>query len=113
MPNTESSPVKYLKCQPKNSFYLFPTSATEIETEITKLKVNKSAGPFSIPIGVFKFIKSILSKPLETVFNASFITGVVADKFKIARVFPIFKNGLESNVSNYPQSHFSQFSVKS
>ena len=44
--NTETSPVKYLKRQPKNSFYLFPTSATEIETEITNSKVNKSRGSF-------------------------------------------------------------------
>ena len=43
----------------------------------------------------------MISKPLEIVFNSSFETGIVPDKFKIARVFPIFKNGLESNVSNY------------
>ena len=30
-----------------------------------------------------------------------FPTGIVPDKIKIAKVFPIFKNGLESNVSNY------------
>ena len=64
---------------------------------------NKSAGPFSIPVGIFKLIKFILSKPLETVLNASFITGVVPDKFKIARVY--------SNVSNYrPISLLSIFS---
>ena len=43
----------------------------------------------------------MISKPLEIVFNTSFATGIVPDKFKIARVFPVFKNELELQVNNY------------
>ena len=74
IPDTETTPNQFLKPQPHNSFYLFPTSTTEIEAEIEKL--NES-------------------------FNTSFATGIVPGKFKIARVFSVFKNGLESQVNNY------------
>ena len=90
-------------------FFLLPTSAAEIEQEISKLNVSKATGPFSIPTKTLKLIKIVISKPLEVVFNNSFATGIVPDKFKIARVFPIFKKGLESNVSNYRLSRCYQF----
>ena len=101
IPDTETTPNQFLKPQPHNSFYLFPTSTTEIEAEIDKLNESKATGPFSIPTRIFKLIKSVISKPLEIVFNTSFATGIVPDKFKIARVLPVFKNGLESQVNNY------------
>ena len=93
--DTETALNQFPKLQPHNSFYLFSTSTTEIEAEIEKLNESKATGPFSIPTRIFKLIKSVISKPLEIVFHTSFATGIVPDKFKIARVFPVFKNGLE------------------
>ena len=93
-------------------FFLLPTSFAEIEQEISKLNVSKATGPFSIPIKILKLIKIVISKPLEIVFNNSFATGIVPDKFKIVKVFPLFKNGLQSNVSNYrPISLLSVFNI--
>ena len=43
----------------------------------------------------------MVSRPLEIIFNASFARGIVTDKFKIVRVLPIFKNGIQTNTSNY------------
>ena len=49
MPNVHKSPLDYLTHPSCNSFFISPTSADEIEAEITKLKTGKSTGPFSIP----------------------------------------------------------------
>ena len=38
---------------------------------------------------------------LETIFNTSFLTGIVPDKFKMARVIPIFKKGSQTSLNNY------------
>ena len=112
IPNTEATTSQFLKPQPHDGFFLLPTSAAEIEQEISKLNVSKATGPFSIPIKILKLIKIVISKPLEIVFNNSFATGIVPDKFKIVKVFPLFKNGLQSNVSNYrPISLLSVFNI--
>ena len=35
------------------------------------------------------------------IFNASFLTGIVPDRFKLARVIPVFKKGSQVSLSNY------------
>ena len=80
---------------------LFPVSAKEIEQEIDNLKISKSTGPFGIPVKVFKILRNFLSAPLAYVINCSFSNGVVPDKFKLARVIPIYKKGNKSILSNY------------
>ena len=66
-----------------------------------KLNANKATGPFSTPTKILKLLKDLLSKPLEILFNCSFSYGVVPDKFKIARVLPLYKKGIETDPSNY------------
>ena len=58
-------------------------------------------GHFSIPIVILKILKCELSGPLETIFNTSFLTGIVPEKFKMARVIPIFKKGSQTSLNNY------------
>ena len=41
-PNVEMSPLEYLKTSFCNSFFISPTTAEEIEAEITKLKSSKA-----------------------------------------------------------------------
>jgi hypothetical protein len=52
-------------------------------------------------LNCLQILKQFISKPLEIVFNASFATGIVPSKSKIARVIPVFKKGLQINVINY------------
>lgn len=75
IPNVQCSPMDYLKTPSSNSFYIFPVSTNEIEVEIARLKTRKATGPFSIPIPILKILKSVLAKPLESIFNASFFIG--------------------------------------
>ena len=84
-----------------NSFLLFPTSTTEIIDKIKNLNQSKSTGPFSIPTKLLKTLRALLSVQLIYLFNCSFSSGVVPDKFKILRVIPIFKKGSRTDLPNY------------
>ena len=84
-----------------SQFFLSPVTTLEVEDEITNLNVSKSVGPFSIPTKLLKILKFLLSGPLAYLFNCSFITGIIPDQFKLARVIPIYKKGSRSTVSNY------------
>jgi hypothetical protein len=85
---------------------LFPADCSKIENEIEKLKLGKSTGPFSIPINLLKTIKNKSIKDnvyesLTYIYNWSFSSGTVPNKFKIAQVIPIYKKGSTIDLSNY------------
>ena len=86
---------------PCDSLFLYPTSLLEIEDEIAKLNCSKATGPFSIPVKIFKAIKKEVSGPLEIIFNASLLTGIVPRKLKVTKVIPVFKTGSRSCINNY------------
>ena len=110
IPTTNLSFEHYLDSPQASSFYLFPTSAMEIENIISTLKPSKATGPFSIPTSLLKTLKMVISYPLEILFNHSFATGTVPKQFKLAKVIPIHKNGSVFAVSNYrPISLLSNF----
>ena len=111
IPSTPNRPMIYLNNRICNSFYIFPTTRSEIETEISHLKTGRSVGPSSIPIRILKMIKTYISKPLEIVFNASLSTGVVPSDFKLASIIPVLKKGSQFCFCNYrPISLISVFS---
>ena len=83
------------------SFFLSQVTANEIQLEIDKLNISKTSGPFSIPTKLLKILYCNISEPLEILYNCSFSTGVVPDKFKIAQIVPVFKNGSAIYVNNY------------
>ena len=91
----------YLDKPQASSFFLSPTTSTEIENIIMSLSSAKASGPFSISTSLLKTLKGILSIPLQLLFNCSFSTGLVPDQFKVARVVPIHKKGSSYLVSNY------------
>ena len=84
-----------------DSLFLCPVTADEIQLEIAKPQTGKAVGPSSIPISILKILKSELAGPLQVIFNTSFLTGIVPDKFKRAKVIPVFKKGSQTNLSNY------------
>lgn len=77
IPHVSKSPLDYIDTCNSESFYLFPTTPSEIEREISYLNTSKTVGPNSIPIKVLKLLQHVLSKPLKILFNASFATGIV------------------------------------
>ena len=90
-----------MDCSIPTSFFLSPVTANEIQLEIDKLNISKTSGPFSIPTKLLKILYCNISEPLEILYNCSFSTGVVPDKFKIAQIVPVFKNGSAIYVNNY------------
>ena len=76
------NPKDYLHNCIQCSFFIVPTTSSEIEDEISKLKSGKSTGPFSISVGILKLLKTVLSKPLEIIFNNSFSSGIVPSDMK-------------------------------
>ena len=65
------------------------------------LKTSKAVGPYSVPTKVLKLLQNVISKPLEILLNISFSTDIVPEKFKLARVLPVFKKGDHTNLNNY------------
>lgn len=111
IPDSNISPLSYLPSEVTNQLILGKVSSQEISDIIQKLNPSKSTGPFSIPTNILLIVKDCLLHPLQTIFNLSFETGVVPNKFKIANVIPIFKSGSELSVNNYrPISLLSVFS---
>ena len=101
MPVSKKSPDDYLQGSPAHSFFLFPCTSKEIELEISKLPNGKATGPFSIPVTIIKSLKEFISIPLGIIYNSSFKKGVVPDKFKVARVIPVYKSGSKVLRNNY------------
>ena len=85
-----SNPMDYLHSPVKDSFFLFPTTSREIEVEISNLRIGKAVGQFGVPIDILKFVKCVVSKPLEMLFNVSFSFGIVACDLKLANVVPVY-----------------------
>ena len=101
IPTVQKSPMSYLKSPVDENFFIFPTTASEIENEISSLKSGKAVGPFSVPISILKILKTVISKSLAMLFNASFSAGIVPAKFKIANVVPVYKKDSQTCLSNY------------
>ena len=101
IPSVLNSAYEWMSPPPRDSFFLSPITPDEIETEISNLKIGKAAGPFSIPVSILKILKGALSEPLQIIFNASFLTGIVPERFKLARVIPVFKKGSQASLNNY------------
>ena len=95
------SPVDYLPTPVPSSMYLFPVESSEIEDEISNLKISKACGPFSVPVKLLKLIKNIISQPLEIIYNFSFSSGIVPSSFKLADVIPVYKRDSQYSLSNY------------
>ena len=112
LPPSSYSPLSFMpNCRQFHSFYLSPTSVDEVLYEISNLNLSKSCGPFSIPITILKLLKHQISLSLVDIFNCSFSTSTVPDKFKIASVIPVHKQGSKFILNNYrPISLFSIFS---
>ena len=101
IPRVNKSSIRYLTAPSQDSFFLFPTTTVEIENEIIVLNANKSTGPYSIPVAILKATKHVISAPLEIIVNASYSIGIVPDLFKIAKVTPVFKKGVQTSLNNY------------
>ena len=73
----------------------------EVESHIKTLKNNKSTGPSSIPNILFKQFKKPLSEPLSILINLLFSEGKFPTILKMGKIYPIYKNGNKTEITNY------------
>lgn len=103
------------KCSLKSSmrsFFLFPTTPSEIYTTINKICKKKSCGVDGISGTVIIAVADILAEPISSLINLSFDQGIYPDALKTSKVIPIYKGkGDHSDVRNFrPVALASQFS---
>ena len=85
------------------SFNFRCVSRIFVERELISLKHRKADGCDNLPPGILKDAAYSLSSPLTHLINLSLSTGLVPNKWKIAKVTPIFKKGNTNDCNNYLQ----------
>ena len=101
IPLTTTSFKSFLNRTHHESFFIDPLTEDEVEKELLKLNPKKSTGYDNFSPKVIREIASLIKRPLTSIFNKSFSTGIIPDKLKISVVTPIYKNEDESLFSNY------------
>ena len=98
----------YLPPATPNSLSLSPR---EVKNIISELLYKTSSGMDGIPTKVLKSTPdNVICNPTH-IFNLSLRSGVFLNKFKLAKVIPIFRKGARCDVNNYrPISLLSVFS---
>ena len=84
-----------------NSFFLTPTTPSEIFDIINSLNNKKATGPNSLPVYILKVYNPLFSDLLSKIINLSFVTGIFPELCKLAKVIPIFKKDNEQLCENY------------
>ncbi|XP_045470540.1 uncharacterized protein LOC123677854 [Harmonia axyridis] len=91
------SHMKYID----KSFYLKPTTPTEVENLGESIKNKFSSGDDEIPIMIVKLALPAVSKIISYIINNSFKYGIFPESLKMALIKPIFKEGHPEILSNY------------
>nr|XP_047143093.1 uncharacterized protein LOC124817281 [Hydra vulgaris] len=89
---------------PKQCDVLCPNPTFNIETvskKLTTLNVYKSTGVDTIHSRVLKECCKSISKPVSTIFDRSFSSGIVPCLWLCANITPLFKKGDKLKVKNY------------
>ena len=78
-----------------------PVSEEYILKQLKSLSESKATGTDEIPSKLLKIACNSIVTPITHIINRSILSSVYPDKWKSARISPIFKNGDGSDVNNY------------
>jgi hypothetical protein len=92
--------TNFLK-QTECKFEFKSITVEEVLSELKNLKGNKSSGPDNISPKFLKDSCYIIAPILTIIFNQSLKTGIFPDDWALARVSPIFKSGIKTELGNY------------
>ena len=92
---------KSLIFRTKKVFSFRQVSKVEIVNELRKLKRNKATGNDDLPSNLLKDVSSCIANPLVYIFNLSLATSIIPQAWKVARITPLYKSGLSTNIDNY------------
>ena len=100
LPQTDNDQIELIESNPDNLFCI-PTTPAEINNIIIHSKSKKCTGFDNIDSYIVKQIAPQIVNQLATIFNKSFLTGIVPSKLKIATVIPLYKTKDPALFSNY------------
>ena len=101
LPMSSKCFTDYLFHPVQNTIFVESVTTFEVCTLLENINCNKSSGIDSISPQVLKDNRHYFSEPLAYLFNLSLSNGIVPDRFKIAKVVPLFKKGDQTVLSNY------------
>ncbi len=82
-------------------FFLNPADKNEIITEIMKLNPKKAAGHDNVTPKLLQYNNDVLADQITHIINLSFISSIVPDQLKFAKVIPIHTKKETYHVENY------------
>ena len=91
----------YMDHRCPNSVFLDAILENEVLNEIKLLNASTASGLDDVSPKVVKAIANYSVKPLTHIFNLSFLTGIIPNALKIARVTPVYKANSKEKFSNY------------
>ena len=98
--DSDESALDYMGDRADRSFFMLPSDPGEVSRVISSLP-KKGSDLYSIPTFVMKYAIEEISPTICELFNLSISTGIFPGCLKLARVFPVYKSGERSSVSNY------------
>jgi hypothetical protein len=101
IPDININPIHYLTGNYAHSLFFSPTDVHEINSLLTIINVNKSAGPDGLHPTVIKNVAQYISPMLAHIFINSLETGIVPERLKIAKIPPIYKSEDQMEFANY------------
>ena len=78
-----------------------PTDIYEITNVVTQLKTKCTVGFDSLSTKRIQQTTEEIIIPLRHIINQSFVTGVVPENLKVAKIIPIYKSGNKNSFNNY------------
>ena len=85
----------------KNDFCFKNINASELSDTLAQIKTKKSPGIDGISVKLLKAAGDIILDSLGSIFNLSLQTGIFPDDWKLAKLSPIFKDGVKTECGNY------------
>ena len=91
----------YMDHRCPNSVFLDAILENEVLNEIKLLNASTASGLDDVSPKVVKAIANYSVKPLTHIFNLSFLTGIIPNALKIARVTSVYKANSKEKFSNF------------
>ena len=85
----------------ETDFNFEETSEETVLGLLNTLKNKNTKGHDQISNKLLKCVKNEIAKPLTFIINQTLRTGCYPDKFKIARLRPLYKKGEKQGIENY------------